>query len=844
LILGPETTIPLRIGSRFFRAPAQIRLDDKELTFDMARLRFALGVLMVLGAATAVSAQTVGGPGTIVGTVVDALGGTVSNAAITLIRDGQQVATATSDTRGEFTFDRVPEGRYQLQGTAAGFDTRRSDPTYVGTSARVTVQLQLAISPLQQDVVVTATATPTSEAQVGAPVTVLDATTLDALGKVDVFESLRTVPGVQVVQTGPKGGTASVFVRGGNSNFNKVLIDGVPANDIGGSFDFAQLSTTGVDRVEVMRGSNSILFGSDAMTGVISLSTPRGRTRVPEASYSIDGGNLGTLHQDASVGGTIRRFDYFSEISHFATDNEVPNNAYRNTTYAGRFGVILGSNTDVSGTIRRIDTSYGSPNSFNYFALADDSIQDNGITYASISAQSQINERLRTTVRFGSADQTLHFVNPTPTGEPVDPFGFGANYLGNTVTITGANGYRATGRAILDFSGAYPQVFDSTGNRRLLNGEVDYALAPGLDIAGGARYEHEHGTSDSGSLTETTRNNGGGFVEGRLSMLQRLYVSGGVGLEHNTVFGNAATPRVSVAAYLRNPSSTESLGDTKLTFNAGKGIKEPSLFQEQSSLFFLIPPGSPAAAQVPPIGPERSRSIDVGLEQGFWRGRGRARIAYYNNEFHDLIEYVSKSVLPQLGIPVEVANATPFGAYVNSQSFKAQGVELSGDAVAGPVRITASYQYLDATVTTSLSDGALSPAFNPTFPDVPIGAFSPLVGARPFRRPTNSGNVAVIVNRGAATIGFSAFFSGKQDDSTFLSDEFFGNSMLLPNKDMDAAYQKVDLSGGYRIHRRIRWYISIENLFDQAYEAAAGFPGLPRTIRTGLTVGFGTTSAP
>src|SRR5205085_445033 len=108
---------------------------------------------------------------------------------------------------------------------------------------------------------------------------------------------------------------------------------------------------------------------------------------------------------------------------------------------------------------------------------------------------------------------------------------------------------------------------------------------------------------------------------------------------------------------------------------------------------------------------------------------------------------------------------------------KAQGIELSGDAVAGPVRVTASYQYLDASVTQSLSDGTLSPAFNPAFPDIPIGAFSPLVGARPFRRPTHSGSLAVIVNRGPATVGLSAFFSGKQDDSTFLSDEFFGNSM-------------------------------------------------------------------
>ena len=109
------------------------------------------------------------------------------------------------------------------------------------------------------------------QAQIGAPVTVIDSVTLETLGKPDVLEPLRTVPGAQVVQTGGRGGITSLFVRGGSSNFNKVLVDGVPANDIGGGFDFGDLGTTGVERVEVLRGSNSVLYGSDAMTGVVNI---------------------------------------------------------------------------------------------------------------------------------------------------------------------------------------------------------------------------------------------------------------------------------------------------------------------------------------------------------------------------------------------------------------------------------------------------------------------------------------------------------------------------------------------------------------------------------------------
>ncbi len=80
---------------------------------------------------------------------------------------------------------------------------------------------------------------------------------------------------------------------------------------------------------------------------------------------------------------------------------------------------------------------------------------------------------------------------------------------------------------------------------------------------------------------------------------------------------------------------------------------------------------------------------------------------------------------------------------------------------------------------------------------------------------------------------------GKQDDSTFLSDQFFGYSMLLPNQDMDPGYQKIDVSGSYMIHPRLKWYVTAENAFNETFEAAAGYPALGRTVRTGVTLRVG-----
>jgi vitamin B12 transporter len=797
-------------------------------------MRRLLGVFCVVavmvGAAERLTAQS---QGSVSGEVVDALGARVADAAVTLMRDGSRVAQTKSSAEGTFAFQNVDAGRYQVSATAQGFQPRTSEIVYAGPGVRPTIVLALEVGALQQDVVVTAEAGGVLQSQTGAPVTVIDSATIAALNKPDVLEALRLVPGAQIVQVGERGGAASLFIRGGNSNFTKVLVDGVPANDIGGGFDFSQLDVAGVDRIEVLRQTNSVVYGSDALTGVVNITTRRGSSRVPEVEYSLDGGNLSTFRNSVSLSGAVKRFDYFSQYSYFTTDNDTPNSGYERNTFAGRFGVAAGAGTNISGTLRWLDGSFESANGITRYGIPDDARTDSARTYVTVSADSQITDRWQSTIRFGSIGQTSRFVNPTPNGEAFDPFGFGANYLGNTVTLTGANGASVTGRAILDFGGTYPVVSDLRATRRSLFGQTTYEVMTGLSISGGARWEREEGFDDD--VSQVVRNNGGAFAEARVSVMNRAYLSGGVGVEHNDAFGNEVVPRFSAAVYLRNPSA-EAIGDTKVSFNIGKGIKGPSVFQEQSALFELVQ-GTPAGAGVSPVGPEKSRGFDVAVEQGFAGGQARVRIGYFNNAFEGLLEFLDQTALVRAGVPPDVAAATAFGAYLNSQSYDAQGVELSVDAaIAETLRFGASYTYLDAEVTEAFSASAST---NPAFPGVQIGAFSPLVGDRPFRRPANSGTLFVSYETGPALVALSTYFAGTRDDSTFLSDAFFGNSMLLPNQDLAAAYQKVDLSVAYRVHRQAKVYTSIENLFDKEYEAAFGFPSLPLAIRAGLTVTFG-----
>ncbi len=794
------------------------------------RSRFLIAVLvcpMMYGTAAAADR------GSLAGVVVDPLGASIVGASVMLVHDRAPVSTKITDERGRFEFPDLVPGRYQVTVTAPGFDPHTTDQRFVDGGAPVQIDVTLSIGPLQQDVVVTASARALPQSQVGASVTVVDRDMLQALGKTDVLEAARLVPGLQIVQTGQRGGTTSIFVRGGNANFNKVIIDGVPSDDIGGAFDFANLSTTGVDRIEVLRDPNSVLYGSDALSSVISITTPRGTMKIPELRLSLEGGNLGTSRQSAGIGGAAGRFDYFVDVARFDTDNAVPNSAYTNNTFASRIGWAPSSAALISATVRRTTTNQGVPNAYDYYGVADDSSQTNRNTYVGVTAEFQHTDRWRNTIRFASTDLNYHFMNPSPTGQPV-----GGNYLGNVVTATGANGTTATGRAILDFGGVYPQPFDSSTTRRSLHGQSDLRVTSKVDASAGVRLERETGFTASTTRTSTDRTNVSSFVELRGTAMDRLYVTAGLGLESNAVFGIAATPRMSAAAYVRKPS-------TKVTFNAGTGIKEPSIGNEQRSLYNLlsaVPQGALLISTygLSQIGPERSRSIDAGIEQTLWSSRARVRATVFDSHFDDLIEFVSKNALPQIGIPVAVAAATAGGASVNSSSYRARGLETTFEGKFGrSLTVVASYTYLDAVVTKSFASGALRPAINPAYPDRPIGAFAPLVGGRPFRRAPNSGSVMVSYARSSGQISLTGYFVGKQDASTFLTDASFGNSLLLPNRDLAAGYQKVDASGSYFLHPRLRLYVTVENFLDKKYEAALGYPALPRAARAGVSVILG-----
>ncbi|MEP7309062.1 MAG: TonB-dependent receptor plug domain-containing protein, partial [Acidobacteriota bacterium] len=447
------------------------------------------------------------GQGSISGTVVDPLGARVAGASVALLQDSRVEKEAKSDAQGQFAFDALAEGRYRIQVASEGFQVRTTAPMFLAAGARTTLEVSLPLGPLETAVTVTAAANAVLPSQVGASVTVLDAKTLDAIGKPDVLEALRLVPGSSLVQIGARGGTTSIFIRGGNSNFNKLIIDGIPANDIGGGIDLSQFSMAGVERVEVLREANSVIAGTDALAGVISVISRRGQTRVPEAAFSLDGGNLSTNRESASLGGVARRVDYFSEFSRLDTNNDLPNNEYRNKTYAGRFGLAVGHNTDVSATVRWIDKYYESPNGDSLYGVPDDAFQTNRLRLVGFGSQTQITDRWQASARVGLSEQRAHFVNPTLSGQNIGGTGFGS-----TVTLTGANGYSATGRGALDFG---PYDTQTRSARQGVYGQTTYQVGRSFSVSGGGDYEREQAFTNPEAEPSTTRHNGAAWLEGR-----------------------------------------------------------------------------------------------------------------------------------------------------------------------------------------------------------------------------------------------------------------------------------------------------------------------------------------
>jgi iron complex outermembrane receptor protein/vitamin B12 transporter len=787
------------------------------------------------------------------GVVTDASGAKVTGATVTLLSNGKPVATAVSTADGSFQILTGSTGRFFLVVSAKSFRQIDTPMFYAGALDNIERNVVLEPEWVRESIVVTATGTPTPQPQTSAATSVLGPLDLDL--RDDFVSSLRLMPGTFVVQAGQRGAEATLFVRGGDSDDNKVLVDGVSAGDLGGQFDFGTLATTAVERAEVYRGPDSDLYGADAESSVVSFTTPRGTTSFPSLLFSGDAGNFQTSHEDLELAGAHNKLDYLGAFSWLQTVNDLPNDEFHVATAAANVGWQPSGSTQIRGTIHYGVDATGVPNAWDYYHVADQATEKDQNVFASASIDNQTTPSLHQSVRYGATRkrEQYHLWSQSGSGT-YDAYG---DSFGEPVTITGANGYSASGQALLDYAGVYPQGYQLVSNRDQLLYEGDYSFTPHVSGMVGFHYEDERGAEPGSSYySPVERTNYDYLATVHGDFKNRVFYTLGGSLEHYSLFGTQTSPRAGVTGYVVRPHKGIFSG-TRLLFNFGDAVREPALTDQFYSLYnFLVMndgQSTVSALHITPLSAPQDRTYEGGVEQMFFSERLKFKTSFFHNEFGRQIEYVGLDLVPELLPSLTSAQQNQLeqvlqasGAYelsLNTEAYRALGVETTVEGGIGKnIFLRGGYTYLDAVVQRSFSNDdvtLLGPV--PTFNGIPVGEDSPLQGARPFRRPPHSGFVSASYSANRITGVLTSAFASRSDDSDFLAydDLYGGNSLLLPNRNLDHGYAKVDLGGSYGLTKWLGIYGQGENLTGNRHIAPIGFPSLPVNVRLGLKLQWG-----
>lgn len=722
--------------------------------------------------------------------VLDPQSAAVSGATVELHAADKVVAVETTSAEGIATLRPPAGGQYQLTILAPGFapETRALD-----MQSEVTITLRLSTA--SETVLVTATRTPVPGEAAGSATDVLTSAQLTTMEPTASSDAVRFLSGAVVNDAGQRGGLTSLFIRGGESRYNKVIVDGVTINEPGGTFDFGTLPLDQADRLEFVRGAQSTLYGSDAMTSVVQVWTRTGSTRVPELRFGADGGNFSTARGYASLAGARGPFDYNVYGSEFKTNGSGINNANSDTVEGANAGAALNDKTSLRVRFRHSNSHTGIPGEWSFNGY-DPLVPANGFSQPFVPLQpnpvqwSQLNDLS------GSVELTL----TAPNGWQHRFTGF--DYLYRYYELNPGDPQRVNTQDCAFSPPPTPCPIDFPSN------EVDHINRVGFEYQGdysertwahttfGYRMENENGFVGDINFGQThgQRLNQDGYVQQQLTWKTLTAIAGGR-FVHNSAFGNTGVPRVALIWQVLRGG--EVLSGTRLRFSYATGFKEPRLEETFNGI-----PASPYNLPNTTLKPERSRSFEAGLQQDFLRSRFVFTATYFHNLFHDQINYV------------EVDPVKFVGKYVNVNQSLAHGAEVGLQAKLRPcLLLHSAYTY---TSTQILENPA--PIDNQSAPGQPL-----------LRRPRHSATetLSYLGIRWGANLGAS--FVGRRPD-----DDFFGF-----NINHAAGYVRADLGGWYAVRPRVTAYLNVENALDRRYNEVVGYPTLPINFRAGLRFRLG-----
>jgi vitamin B12 transporter len=634
--------------------------------------------------------------------VVDPYSAVVPGAQVSVFpaSDSTPIAVVTTSSEGTASTGDLKRGSYRVQVYAAGF-AAQSATVYMPQEYVVTVQLSVAT--VSETVVVSATRTPLPVQQAGASISTLESPQLEAMQPVAASDAVRFLPGAVVNTVGQRGGQASLFVRGGDSRYNKVIIDAVPVNDPGGTFDFGVIPIGGTDRLEFVRGAQSTLYGSDAMTSVVQMFTRGGTAETPELRFGADGGNFSTAHGYVALAGARGRFDYNVFADQFNTEGSGPNDDYSNSLQGANLGLRLRDRVQLRIRTRHSNNRTGVQGEWYFDGLPP--------------LPPETNERARQNNLLGSVELTI--AGPSRWQHRFTGFDYSHRRLNQNDVI---DPNRVSPFGEMDF--VYRNTLDA--NRAGFEYQGDYTERSWAHTTVGYQFEDENAFSNT---LHGLRLNHAAYAQ-QLLQLGRLSIIAGARFVHNETFGNKGVPRVAVSYQVLQGGTFFS--GTRLRFSYATGIKEPR-FEE-------VLPSPPFVIGSPNLKAEENRAFETGFEQSLFGGRYAFSAIYFNNQFRNQIDF-------------QTLDFTTFaGQYVNINKSMAHGAELElKGRLTSHVSLNGGYTYDSTQILQA-----------PFAFDSFHAAGAPLI-----RRPKHSGSLLLnyLGKRWGANLGGS--FVGRRADSDF-----------------------------------------------------------------------------
>jgi outer membrane cobalamin receptor len=505
-----------------------------------------------------------------------------------------------------------------------------------------------------------------------------------------------------------------LFVRGGASTYNKVIVDGVAVDNPGETFDFGTLPLTEADRVEFLRGTQSTLYGSDAMTSVLQVWTRTGSTPTPELRLAADGGNFGTASGDASVSGARGRTDYNFFGNQFNSDGLGVNDAYSDSLAGANLGMAISDQVTLRVRTRHSNSYTGLPGEWNFNGdplLAPDS-----------SETAHLNNLL------GSVELAV----ATPSGWQHRVTGFDSLYR-----YTDANPNPPA-----DSYDSYPDTYDTHVNRAGVEYQGDYSERTSSHFAAhttfGYRLENETGVVsdlDFPPPASGQRLDQDAYLQQQFSWGRFSAIAGGR-FVHSSAYGNIGVPRVALT--LLALRGGELFSGTRLRFSYAAGYMEPALYETFGEIAYDYTSNRGLL-------PERTRAFEAGFEQKLFAGRLALNAIYFNNLFHDQIE----------AIP------TSSGAYqfFNLEQSFAQGAEIELQGRMRPkLLLTTAYTYTSTEILENPECTLASPCSFPYAPGDPL-----------LRRPRHSATTLLSYPGTRWGANLAGSFVGSRPD-----DDFYG----------------------------------------------------------------------